>query len=413
MRIAYALFDRPNYCGGPTINARRLLPEFVRRGHRVTALVLQQHGGGDAVPELLRHGVECRTIEAGASTERTVEWFLRQLQDVDPDVFVPNVISAAAYAGRWAKEAGVPTAVWHVSDDEFNWAMVDAFACGEPTWSASGLVCISRELTERTRRRRPHGRVATIAHGSPSSDRVADQSGPLRLAYSGRFVQEQKRIRETAAAIHRVVAKYPDAAADLLGDGPDWTEVRDFFAEQPVGRRVTMPGLVGPHDLGERLAQSQVLVLLSDYEGLPGAVIDAMMCGLVPVCLRCPGGLTELVEHERTGLLVEDREADFDAAIARLEQDPALRRRLAGAAREHATAHYSVEAVADAWERFFDELLADAEPRREIRIPRRLDLPPPLPGLMREDVRRGNWMQEAWRWGMRNVRTWSEQAAVW
>lgn len=413
MRIAYALFDQPNYCGGPTVNARRLLPELAGRGHTIDALVLERDGGGGAATELRKQGVACCTLEMPPTAEPAVRWFLAQLRETQPDVFIPNVLSSAAYAARWAREAGVPTAFWHVSDDEFNWAMADAFACGDPAWTVSGAVCISQELTQRLKSRGPGCPVTTIAHGSPVSRYVADQSGPLRLAYSGRFTVEQKQIREVSAAIGRTLRRDADASADLLGDGPEWTAVRDAFANSPEGRRVTMPGVVPPKDLYARLARSQALVLLSDYEGLPGAVIDAMMCGLVPVCLRCPGGLTELVEHEQTGLLVENRDGEFDAAIDRLRSDEALRRRLAANAREHAAARYSVAAVADAWEAFLGRLLAQAAPRRAIDMPARLDLPPPPPGLAREDVRQGNWMQEAWRWGMRSARAWSRQAALW
>lgn len=37
MKIAFMAYDRPNYFGGPITNARRLLPELVKRGHEIHA----------------------------------------------------------------------------------------------------------------------------------------------------------------------------------------------------------------------------------------------------------------------------------------------------------------------------------------------------------------------------------------
>ena len=55
--------------------------------------------------------------------------------------------------------------------------------------------------------------------------------------------------------------------------------------------------------------------------GLPIALIEAMACGVVPICLQTRSGF---VEHGVTGLLVRDRGKDFIAAVQRLRQEPLL-----------------------------------------------------------------------------------------
>jgi glycosyltransferase involved in cell wall biosynthesis len=57
----------------------------------------------------------------------------------------------------------------------------------------------------------------------------------------------------------------------------------------------------------QQLIEHNILILLSDYEGTPGAVMDGMACGLVPVCTDISGGVQELVIPDQTGLLVRDR----------------------------------------------------------------------------------------------------------
>ena len=97
------------------------------------------------------------------------------------------------------------------------------------------------------------------------------------------------------------------------------------------------------------LNRYHILVLLSDYEGTPGAVMDGMASGLVPVCLDISGGVQELIIHENTGLLVKDRGQSFVDAIARLATDTSLRKRLAANAKEHMAKHFSLNVAADRW----------------------------------------------------------------
>jgi glycosyltransferase involved in cell wall biosynthesis len=94
-----------------------------------------------------------------------------------------------------------------------------------------------------------------------------------------------------------------------------------------------------------------VVVLPSYREGLPICVLEAMAHGR-PVVATAVGGIPQLVEHGRTGLLVEPGDADaLRAALERLLGDAELRRRMGRAARAR------VERTCS-WERVTDETLA-------------------------------------------------------
>ncbi|MCC6424770.1 MAG: glycosyltransferase family 4 protein [Phycisphaerales bacterium] len=83
-------------------------------------------------------------------------------------------------------------------------------------------------------------------------------------------------------------------------------------------------------DPRQALAQMDVLVLPSLGEGFGLVLIEAMASG-IPVIASAAGGILDVIEHERTGLLVQPRGQDdraFAAAILRLWRDPELRRRL-------------------------------------------------------------------------------------
>ncbi|RMH88588.1 MAG: glycosyltransferase family 4 protein, partial [Calditrichaeota bacterium] len=95
---------------------------------------------------------------------------------------------------------------------------------------------------------------------------------------------------------------------------------------------------------------AKIFTLASRYEGMSNALMEAMSCGLpVIVSDACPGSL-ELVEHEKTGLVVPvDDPRALAEAITRLAEDPALRKRLGKAAQQR-VADFEVSKALAAWE---------------------------------------------------------------
>ena len=107
----------------------------------------------------------------------------------------------------------------------------------------------------------------------------------------------------------------------FIGDGTERDWLLDEISNRNLNHLATWHGSVDPKFLNHTLQSYQVSVLLSDFEGTPGAVMDAMANGLVPVVNNIPDGTTELVEHEVSGLVVSDRRDDFDDALSRLSND--------------------------------------------------------------------------------------------
>jgi colanic acid/amylovoran biosynthesis glycosyltransferase len=403
-RVAYMFYDRPNYCAGPTINARRLLPELVRRGYEVTALV----GYLFECPSrefLEGQGVAVRAVEWPEWVEDQVLWIQKQLGAVDPDIFVPNVSVSGCYAGRYLREAGRPTIAGHLSTDEFNWGMAERFVRSQDEWALSGLFCMGDVLSDTVRGWQPARTIVkNISHGAPLPETQVDPSGPLRLVYAGRVVQPQKRIHELVDAMIEAAGRHPQLTAKIIGDGSERAAIQRRVAASGFADRFHFTGFVDPGTVQNEMLDGNVFILLSDFEALPGAVKDAMACGLVPVCLDIPG-VRELVIHEETGLLVSDRGEDFQKALDRLAGDDDLRRRLSTNARQHIVKGFTHDAAADRWEELFAEVWASAGPRVPIRFPRNLTwLPAPYPALLREDRRRPPLSQRAIRRSSRAIR---------
>jgi glycosyltransferase involved in cell wall biosynthesis len=112
-----------------------------------------------------------------------------------------------------------------------------------------------------------------------------------------------------------------------------------------LGVSVALPGFLP--DVGPVFAAADVVVLASRAEGLGVAALEAMAAGR-PVIGTRVGGLAEVIEDGRTGLLVppEDPEA-LAHALAVLCADPAARARLGTAGRAYVTTRHGVAAMAD------------------------------------------------------------------
>jgi glycosyltransferase involved in cell wall biosynthesis len=118
----------------------------------------------------------------------------------------------------------------------------------------------------------------------------------------------------------------------VVGDGPEERPLRDLARRLGIEDRVWFTGRLAPARVIGLLRASDVLVLNSTYEGLSHVVIEAMWAG-IPVVASSVGGTPELIEHEKTGLLVPPAtDPALRHAILRLLTDSERRRTMAARA---------------------------------------------------------------------------------
>lgn len=117
----------------------------------------------------------------------------------------------------------------------------------------------------------------------------------------------------------------------LLVGRIDDAEVHALVQDVNLSKRIKLVGY--RPDAARYLAISDIFVMPSiAREGLPKALIEAMCLGVAPIVTRV-GGMPEIVEHEKSGLVVPaQNSAELASAIERLAGDPNLRAQLAAAA---------------------------------------------------------------------------------
>jgi glycosyltransferase involved in cell wall biosynthesis len=344
---------------------------------------------GPALSTLKSQDFNCPVSACHDHTEDRVRWILARLREDPPDIFVPNLVVAGYFAARWARSAGIPTVGILHSDDAFYRGIQSEFVFGLQPYQLSALVCVSQELKKQVLNGRPQRTmVRRIPYGvSVPQRKVEHSSSVLRLVFVGRFAEEQKRISEVTRSLCRVLKDVPGTETVLYGDGPDKNSVENILATDGKNLPIKIGGRIDNSRIQERLLDCDVFIMLSDYEGLPISVMEAMSCGCVPVCLGMRSGIPELVEDGVTGLLVNDRADSFVQAIWRLKNESGLWEKLSRAARIKIEAQFSNRSSVKQWAELFYQLNHDSNNKRPINIPRRFWLPPVHPGLVSADPR--------------------------
>jgi glycosyltransferase involved in cell wall biosynthesis len=145
-------------------------------------------------------------------------------------------------------------------------------------------------------------------------------------------LEAYKNVEGLAAAWRRAAPQVPEARLIVVGTGPQAAVVERLAADLP-GRVEHNPELP-PEGVAAALDEATVLVLPSRYEGLGRVVIEAFARGRGVVATRA-GGILDLVEDGREGLLVDVDDVDrLAAALVRVLSDRALAERLGAAAHE-------------------------------------------------------------------------------
>lgn len=147
----------------------------------------------------------------------------------------------------------------------------------------------------------------------------------------------------------------------LVGGGELQEKAREQVDALGLQARVRFLGVRA--DVADILNAADVFVLSSRVEGNPLSVMEAMAVGL-PVVSTAVGGVPELVQHGKTGLLVpsEDRDA-LAGALQALIDDPARRQAMGAAARQHAIEHFDIRLTVRGYEQLYDRLLQRSQPR--------------------------------------------------
>jgi glycosyltransferase involved in cell wall biosynthesis len=228
----------------------------------------------------------------------------------------------------------------------------------------NAIVCVSEVIRDRVSELNPViGERAHVIHNSSVSRddvvrRRRARGDRMRLAYTGRLVQYQKRVLDfvdLAQALDRTGVPYE---ITLIGTFSGHDGVQEEFerlaAPHIEDGRIRLPGRMSREEILRELSGQDFFVLLSDFEGLPLSLVEAMARGCVPVVAESPSGIPEILESGENGYIVRGRDYDAWAALlAGVWKDREAHATISRNARQTVTDRFTVEHVGAQFDELF------------------------------------------------------------
>lgn len=210
---------------------------------------------------------------------------------------------------------------------------------------SSPSAALASTVTERWRLPAARLRIVPNPIDEATFSPGGSEEGPTILVV-GR-VERHKGQDLLVEALPMVRAAVPDARLRIVGgDGGLSESLSRMAGVLGVSAALTLEGPRPREQLPELYRAAAVCVVPSRYENFPYTALEAMACGRAVIAARV-GGLAEVVEDGRDGILVEpENPAALAEAITRLLRNAPERRRLAKAARERVLRSYTAAKVA-------------------------------------------------------------------
>ena len=352
-----------------------LVKSGVRRGQRISVMCVEKLG--DFAKEVQTAGAE--VISLGKPSGRHNEFISHAgavLDRLTPDLIHTHQIGAAWYLGSAAAQRNLP--VLHTEHGN-QFARVSGgitrlksrLFYGKTARVIDEFCCVSADIAAAVTRWRtvPRKKVKVvpngieICNGATGSDRetVRESLGIPFDAYVigtvGRLAEVKRQDRLLRATVN-LMTRHSGVRVLIVGEGSERNRLQELAFSLGISDRVCFAGYQS--EPIRYLRAMDVFALTSQSEGLPISLLEAWTVGLPVVCTSV-GGIPDVLIHKTNGLLVPNNEGpDLECALSHILELPEQAIRLGIAGRETVRVKYSLETMAEAYEKKYLALINDS-----------------------------------------------------
>lgn len=363
--------------GGHEMAVDALAKEYIRQGH--DAIVLAQHASRRGTPDTAEFPYAMKRFAKPFSQFWGIGTLERALRNTHREHALEVVHSFSSYPTGFAavclkRELGLPVVVTSQGGDlaensRFSERRFVMKRIRRTLAEADAVTAISAYMKSRALAICPEcaPRLRDIPNGVNTSTFSNRVERPAKLAHgeiaSGRFflflgrLHPRKGIDVLIDAFRVAAAVLPDISLVIAGDGPEMASLRAQAEASGATDRVHFLGMVeGSTKIWLLQNALSLIAPTRTWEGMPVGVLEGMAAAC-PVIGSRVGGITDLIEHEREGLLTSAGDAEsLSTALVRIGQNRTLRDELGQAAQRKAQG-YDWSKVAEAYLELFDALL--------------------------------------------------------
>jgi glycosyltransferase involved in cell wall biosynthesis len=341
--------------GGMERMLLQLAAEQQEAGDRVSVLALR---GGALEQEASARSLRVRVLHSGRLSRgmQAVGFFLRERPQI-VHVHNPTSLHYAVLSKLVSRNRIIVT----LHGDQDTHARLGSAL----EWRLTGSAVIVSHAAGKTLQLSKHAGKFVVVHngirplqGHTHADGDARDELPVPAgALVGVMVARIDGRKGHTTLLH-ALARLRDCGANVcvwvVGDGSERQNAERLSSE--LGLTSDSVRFLGRRsDIDRLLAAADFFVLPSDIEGLPMSILEAMTHAL-PIVASNVGGVPELIDDGRHGLLVPAGDAaSLAGAIKRLRDDPGLRRQLGEAARHRASTDFSMSEMKRKYDLLYDE----------------------------------------------------------
>ncbi|MBI3548570.1 MAG: glycosyltransferase family 4 protein [Elusimicrobia bacterium] len=172
----------------------------------------------------------------------------------------------------------------------------------------------------------------------------------IKIGACGRLTYARNPVAFVKLA-QRVTDSRNGVRLEWIGDGELAGAAKEMIRDMNLANRLEVTGWLDRADVEKRLLGMDIFVHYSRWEGLPGAVLEAMAAGLPVVASDIPGN-RDAVVHLETGFLARS-EVEALEFVLKLIDDPDIRRRMGEAGRRRVEKDFTVDATLSSLKRLY------------------------------------------------------------
>ncbi len=209
------------------------------------------------------------------------------------------------------------------------------------------------------------GLARTAVPDLPWSVRTPPEDNRWILVQACRLIPK-KGLETTLRAFADFLREHPLAKLHLAGEGPLQSSLEQMALELGIADSVILPGFLQEDALFSLYQKAHVFLHPSEdagdgnVEGIPNAMLEAMMTGL-PILATRHGGIPEAITHNESGLLCDEGDwTTLAASLARIAKEPIFLSCLSKAARMRVENDFSVAAQSQKMSETYHGILAES-----------------------------------------------------
>lgn len=365
MKILF-IITRADTLGGAQVHVRDTAHYLLQQGHQVKVVTGVEGFYNQILTELDIPNVPCANFNKKIKPYRdgkTLSQLTQLIQDYQPDL-VSTHSSKAGILGRIACRLTQTPCIFTAH----GWAFTEGVP--EPKRSfyrkleliaaplATRIICVSE-----------HDRKIGIAAGMNPNQLVTIHNGmpeitehllaqpsfnhSVSIIMVARF--DRQKDHET---LLRAVQNLSEVKITLIGDGPKLEQMQALAETLKIRNRVNFIGFSS--QVAEYLAKADIFALISNWEGFPRTIIEAMRASL-PVIATNVGGVSESVIDRETGFCIPPRNVKvLEEKISYLIRNPQIRHEMGKAGRESYEKKFTFQSMFSKTFNLYQEVLSEA-----------------------------------------------------